>query len=81
MLDKPGMPEKLLRACLWDRYDLGVIEYAQNVFFRDDLGEKTKEHAVRSFQMNIAEGRMLIAARVAAAHLPVDIGVCDNVSG
>jgi spectinomycin phosphotransferase len=54
----------------YERVVQDVIEYAQNVFFRDDLGETIKEHAVRSFQINLAEGRMLIAARIAAAHLP-----------
>jgi len=50
-----------------------LIERAQEVFFRKDLGEETKADAVQLFGDIFAEGKMLDAAFAVAAHLPSDL--------
>ena len=50
-----------------------LIECAQQVFFRDDLGEETKADAVLLFGDIFAEGGEVDAARAAAAHLRSDL--------
>jgi spectinomycin phosphotransferase len=53
-----------------------VIECAQAVYFRDDLGDDVKAEAVELFAALFAPGPiMLDAARVAATHLPPDFSV------
>ncbi|HLX39276.1 MAG TPA: aminoglycoside phosphotransferase family protein, partial [Ktedonobacteraceae bacterium] len=47
-----------------------LIECAQEVFFRDDLGEESKAHAVQLFSILFAENNNVDAAFAAAAHLP-----------
>jgi spectinomycin phosphotransferase len=50
-----------------------VIECAQEVYFRDDLGEDVKANAVELFAALFAPGAtMLDAACAAATHLPLD---------
>ncbi|MHB8600337.1 MAG: phosphotransferase enzyme family protein [Ktedonobacteraceae bacterium] len=47
-----------------------LIECAQEVFFRDDLGEESKADAVQLFSDLFAENNNVDAAFAAAAHLP-----------
>lgn len=54
---------------LWERIVQDVIECAQTVFFRDDLGEATKVREAQLFQDIFAGGMTLNAARAAQAHL------------
>jgi len=52
----------LLTYYLWERVVQDVIEYAQDVCFRDDLGEETKMGVAQKFHENLAEGGSNIAA-------------------
>ncbi len=53
-----------------------VIACAQDVYFRDDLGEDVKTNAVELFAALFAPGAvMLDAVRAAATCLPLDLGV------
>ncbi|HEX6816836.1 MAG TPA: aminoglycoside phosphotransferase family protein, partial [Ktedonobacterales bacterium] len=51
-----------------------LLECAQEVVFRDDLGEEAKADAVQLFGEVLAPGGMVEAAWAAAAHLPSDLG-------
>jgi spectinomycin phosphotransferase len=62
----------LLSYYLWERVVQDVIEYAQNVCFRDDLAEETRADVARMFHENLAEGGKNIAAAYhASARLPI----------
>src|SRR5258708_22643664 len=52
-----------------------LIECAQQVFFRDDLGEETKADAVLLFGDIFAEGGEVDVAKATAAHLQSDLGL------
>lgn len=56
----------------WERAVQDMIELAQQVFLRDDLGEETKADAARLFGVLFAPGNNVDAARRAASHLPPD---------
>lgn len=54
----------------WERVAQDLIECAQNVWFRDDLGEESKADAARMFDVILAEGgSSIVSALSAAAHL------------
>jgi spectinomycin phosphotransferase len=54
----------------WERVVQDLIYCAQNVCFRDDLGEETRADIARSFHQTLAEGGSnMAAAYAAAAHL------------
>ena len=55
---------------LWERVIQDVIAYAEEVFFRDDLGEATKIASVQGFRTNLSKGGKVDEALAAAAHLP-----------
>jgi len=57
----------------YERVVQDLIECTQEVFFRDDLGEKTKADAIQLFRDILAEGGEVDAARAAAAHLTSDL--------
>jgi spectinomycin phosphotransferase len=59
----------------YERVVQDLIECAQRVFFRDDLGEETRADAVQLFREVLAEGGEIDAAYAAAAHLPSDLAV------
>ena len=60
----------------WERVVQDLIEYAQNVCFRDDWAEETRADAARLFHEYLAEGgNNIAAAYAAAAHLPRDLTV------
>jgi len=60
----------------WERVVQDLIECAQDVCFRDDLGEETKADASQMFHEILAEeGSNIAAAYAAAAHLPRDFTV------
>ncbi len=59
----------------YERVIQDVIECAQEVFFRDDLGEETKADSVQLFQAILAEGGEIDAASDASAHLPSDLTI------
>jgi spectinomycin phosphotransferase len=64
----------LLSYYLWERVIQDVIENAQNVCFRDDLGEETRAHIAQLFHESLVEGgNNIAAAYAAAAHLPRDL--------
>jgi spectinomycin phosphotransferase len=50
-----------------------LIECAQNVLLRKDLGEETRAVEARLFEDVLAEGGEIDAAKVAAGHLSLDI--------
>lgn len=50
-----------------------LIECAEQVSFRKDLGEETKANAVQLFGKIFAEGKMVDAVFAAASHLPSDL--------
>ena len=52
----------------YERVAQDLIEYAQQVILREDLGEETKARAVRAFDAN-PKGRNMDAAQVAAARI------------
>jgi spectinomycin phosphotransferase len=65
-------------ALIYYRYERVVqdlIACAQEVFFRDDLGEGTKADSVQLFQAILAEGGEIDAASQASAHLPSDLTI------
>ncbi len=53
----------------YERVVQDLIEDAQQVIFREDLGEETKAGAAREFDTSL-EGRNFDAAQTAASHLP-----------
>ncbi len=57
----------LLSYYLWERVVQDMIEYAQNVCFRDDLAEETRAHVAQLFHENLAEGGNNIAAAYQAS--------------
>ena len=61
---------------LWERVVQDLMEYARNVWFRDDWGEEARGEAARLFQ-EILEGRSstINAAYQASAHLPSDLTI------
>ncbi|GAC1350469.1 MAG: aminoglycoside O-phosphotransferase APH(9)-Ia [Ktedonobacteraceae bacterium] len=60
----------------WERVVQDLIECAQNVFSRDDLGEESKADVAQMFHEILAEeGSNIAAAYAAAAHLPPDLTV------
>jgi spectinomycin phosphotransferase len=58
---------------LWKRVVQDLIAYAEQVFFRDDLGDATKADAVKVFHAIFSEGDEADRALAAAAHLPADL--------
>lgn len=58
----------------YERIVQDVIVCAQEVLFRDDLGEETKAEQARLFDMVLTSGTMIEPARRAAAHLPAGLG-------
>ncbi|SDP08738.1 spectinomycin phosphotransferase [Paenibacillus sp. yr247] len=68
---------KVLTYYLWERVVQDLIECAQNVCLRDDLGEESKTYASKAFQEMLAEkeGGHIDAAYAAADHLPFDLSV------
>ncbi|MEO7002228.1 MAG: aminoglycoside phosphotransferase family protein [Ktedonobacterales bacterium] len=54
---------------LWERVVQDVIECAQTVFFRDDVGDGTKAEETQLFQRIFADGIIISAARTALARL------------
>jgi len=59
----------------YERVVQDLIACAQEVFFRDDLGEETKADSVQLFQAILAEGGEIDAASQASAHLPSDLTI------
>lgn len=59
----------------YERVVQDLIACAQEVFFRDDLGEGTKTDSVQLFQAILAEGGEIDAAFQASAHLPADLTI------
>ena len=59
----------------YERVIQDLIACAQEVFFRDDLGEGTKADSVQGFQAILAEGGEIDAASAASAHLPSDLTI------
>ena len=57
----------------WERVIQDLIEEAQQVLFRDDVGEDTKATAAQRFAATFAAGNNVDAAYAAAAHLPSDL--------
>ncbi len=55
-----------------------VIEYAREIFFRDDLGDATKADSVRYFGLTFAPGGNADAVWAAATHLPADLRFRDD---
>ena len=58
---------------LWERVIQDMIAYAEEVVFRDDLGEATKMESLRGFRINLNKGGKVDEALTAAAHLPSDL--------
>ncbi|HJT55623.1 MAG TPA: aminoglycoside phosphotransferase family protein [Ktedonobacteraceae bacterium] len=59
----------------YERVIQDLIACAQEVFFRDDLGEGTKVDSVQLFQAILAHGGEIDAASQASAHLPFDLAI------
>jgi spectinomycin phosphotransferase len=59
----------------YERVVQELIACAQEVFFRDDLGEGTRADAVQLFHAILAEGGEIDAASQASAHLPSDLTI------
>lgn len=57
----------------YERIVQDVIVCAQEVLFRDDLGEETKAEQARLFDVVLTSGNMIEPARRAAAHLPAGL--------
>lgn len=57
----------------YERVIQDLIECAQDVFCRDDLGEETKADIAQLFHEVLAEGGEIEAAYAAAAHLPASL--------
>ncbi|HEX6107850.1 MAG TPA: aminoglycoside phosphotransferase family protein [Ktedonobacteraceae bacterium] len=62
---------RLLSYYLWERVVQDVIEYAQNVCFRDDWAEETRADAARLFHEYFSEGSNIDAAYEASARLAI----------
>jgi spectinomycin phosphotransferase len=66
----------LLSYYLWERVVQDIIENAQNVCFKDDLGEETRAQIAQVFHESMElRGNNLHAAYEASAHLPSDLTV------
>lgn len=61
----------LLSYYLWERVIQDVIVNAQDVCFRDDLGEETKADIAKLFQDYVMDGEEVAAAFNASAHLTI----------
>lgn len=59
----------------YERVIQDLIACAQEVFFRDDLGEDTKADSVRLFRAILEEDSELTAAFQASTHLPADLAM------
>jgi spectinomycin phosphotransferase len=59
----------------YERVVQDLIACAQEVFFRDDLGEGTKADSVQLFHAILADGGEIDAASQASAHLPSDLTI------
>lgn len=59
----------------YERVVQDLIASAQEVFFRDDLGEETKADSVQLFQAILAEDGEIEAASQASARLPSDLAI------
>ena len=59
----------------YERVIQDLIACAQEVFFRDDLGEDTKADSVQLFQAILADGGEIDAASQASAHVPFDLAI------
>ena len=59
----------------YERVVQDLIACAQEVFFRDDLGEGTKADSVQLFHAILEEGGEIDAASQASAHLPSDLTI------
>ncbi|HEY6286510.1 MAG TPA: aminoglycoside phosphotransferase family protein [Ktedonobacteraceae bacterium] len=59
----------------YERVVQDLIACAQEVFFRDDLGEGTKADSVQLFQAILSDGGEIDAASQASAHLPSDLTI------
>ncbi len=57
----------------YERVVQDLIACAQEVFFRDDLGEETKRDSFKLFEAILAEGGEIDAASQASSHLPSDL--------
>ena len=57
----------------YERVVQDLIACAQEVFFRDDLGEGTKADSVQLFHAILAQGGEIDAAAQASVHLPSDL--------
>ncbi len=64
---------------LWERVVQDLIECTQDVCFRDDLGEETRDDIAQMFD-EILEGSIINAAYAAEAHLPSDLTVHTSPS-
>jgi spectinomycin phosphotransferase len=59
----------------WERVVQDLIEEAQQVVFRGEVGEEAKATAVQRFASTFAAGNNVDAAKAAADHLPRDLRV------
>lgn len=59
----------------YERVMQDLIACAQEVFFRDDLGEEAKADSVQLFQAILAEGGEIEAASQTSTHLPPDLAL------
>lgn len=59
----------------YERVIQDLIASAQEVFFRDDLGEESKTDSAQLFHDVLAQGGEIDAAVAAAAHLPIDLAI------
>jgi len=59
----------------YERVIQDLIACAQEVFYRDDLGEETKADSFQLFRSILAEGGEIDAASQASAHLPSDLTI------
>lgn len=57
----------------YERVIQDLIACAQEVFFRNDLGEETKTDSLKLFEAILSEGGEIDAASQASAHLPSDL--------
>ncbi len=57
----------------WERVVQDLIECAQNVFFKDNLGEESKRDEAQMLHDSLPEGDNIRAAYEAAAHIPLDL--------
>jgi spectinomycin phosphotransferase len=65
----------------WERVIQDLIEEAQQVLVRDDVGEDTKATAAQRFATAFAAGNNVDAAYAAAAHLPRDLSAPPQQDG